>query len=46
MRVRATGSPHSDKFDRALADFAVAYADQNEADYQRFREALEAGELA
>lgn len=35
----------SDKFDKAIAEFASAYADQNEADYQRFMEALEAGEL-
>ena len=27
----------SDKFDHAIADFAVAYADQNEQDYQRLR---------
>ena len=35
----------SDKFDKAIADFADAYAYQNELDYQRFMEALEAGEL-
>ena len=35
----------SDKFDTAIAEFADAYANQNEADYQRFMEALEAGEL-
>lgn len=35
----------SDKFDRAIARFAVAYADQNEADYARFMQALSAGEL-
>ena len=35
----------SDKFDNAIADFATAYADQNERDYQRFMEAREAGEL-
>jgi len=35
----------SDKFDRAIAEFAAAYADQNEADYQRFMAAIEAGEL-
>ena len=32
-------------FDKAIAKFAVAYADQNEADYARFMQALEAGEL-
>ena len=36
----------SDKFDKAIADFADAYAYQNEADYQRFMEAYEAGKLA
>jgi uncharacterized protein (DUF2252 family) len=35
----------SDKFDRAIASFAAAYADQNEADYTRFMQALTAGEL-
>lgn len=35
----------SDDFDRALVKFARAYADQNEADYARFMQALEAGEL-
>ena len=33
------------EFDKAIADFADAYAYQNEADYQRFMEALKAGEL-
>ena len=32
-------------FDKAIAKFAVAYADQNEADYARFMQALETGEL-
>ena len=36
----------SDKFDKAIADFADAYAYQNEADYQCFMEAYKAGELA
>ena len=35
----------SDKFDRAIARFAVAYADQNEADYARFMQALATDEL-
>ncbi len=35
----------SDKFDKAITKFAAAYANQNERDYQRFMEALEAGEL-
>lgn len=33
------------EFDQAIARFASAYADQNEADYQRFMQALDAGEL-
>lgn len=36
---------NSDKFDKAIADFADVYANQNEVDYQRFMKALEAGEL-
>jgi uncharacterized protein (DUF2252 family) len=35
----------SDKFDRAIASFAAAYADQNEADYARFMQALATDEL-
>ena len=34
-----------DTFDQAIAHFARAYADQNEADYTRFMQALESGEL-
>lgn len=33
----------SDKFDRALARFALAYADQNEADYEQFLKRLGKG---
>ena len=36
----------NNKFDKAIAEFAVAYADQNEADYARFMQAYESGELA
>jgi hypothetical protein len=36
----------SDVFDRAIADFAVAYAEQNERDYRALREAVVAGRLA
>jgi uncharacterized protein (DUF2252 family) len=36
----------SDTFDDAVADFAVAYADQNEADYGAFKEATDAGEIS
>jgi len=35
----------SDKFDKAIAQFASKYADQNELDYARFMQALEAGEM-
>ena len=35
----------SDSFDRALASFAEAYADQNERDYHALREAVEAGRV-
>ena len=33
----------ADKMDKALADFAVAYADQNERDYEAFMEAVTLG---
>ena len=36
----------SDSFDRAIATFAAAYADQNERDYQAFAEAVASGRLA
>jgi uncharacterized protein (DUF2252 family) len=35
----------SDKFDRAIAEFSEAYADQNEADYQVVAKARDAGEI-
>jgi hypothetical protein len=35
----------SDVFDRAIADFSTAYADQNERDYQAVVEAVETGRL-
>jgi uncharacterized protein (DUF2252 family) len=35
----------SEKFDHAIADFAVAYAGQNEQDYQRLRQAVSAGRV-
>jgi uncharacterized protein (DUF2252 family) len=34
-----------DKFDRAIAEFSEAYADQNEADYQLLTEAQRTGDL-
>jgi hypothetical protein len=35
----------TDAFDRAIADFSVAYADQNEKDYNAFAAAVESGRL-
>ena len=35
-----------DVFDRAIADFAVAYADQNERDYAAFVGAVDSGRIA
>jgi uncharacterized protein (DUF2252 family) len=35
-----------DRFDRAIADFAVAYADQNERDYEAFAAAVASGRLS
>ena len=32
-------------FDHAIADFAIAYADQNERDYRRLLEAISAGRV-
>jgi uncharacterized protein (DUF2252 family) len=34
-----------DAFDRAMCDFAEAYADQNEADYSEFEKAIKKGQL-
>jgi len=35
----------SNVFDRAIADFAEAYADQNERDYEALREAADSGRI-
>jgi len=35
----------SDTFDRAIADFSAAYADQNERDYQALVDAVKSGRL-
>jgi predicted alpha/beta hydrolase len=35
----------SDKFDRAVTDFATGYADQNERDYQALVDAVDSGRL-
>jgi hypothetical protein len=32
-------------FDHAIADFAIAYADQNQQDYRRLLEAVSAGRV-
>ncbi|KAF2415749.1 hypothetical protein B2K11_18775 [Microbacterium sp. B35-30] len=36
---------HSDRFDHAIAQFASAYADQNDRDYATFAEAVASGRL-
>jgi hypothetical protein len=35
----------SDAFDRAIAEFAIAYADQNERDYRELQDAVANGRL-
>jgi len=35
-----------DAFDRAIADFSAAYADQNERDYETFEKAVRTGRIA
>jgi hypothetical protein len=34
-----------DVFDRAIAEFSAAYADQNERDYEAFKAAVNSGRL-
>jgi hypothetical protein len=34
-----------DRFDRAIADFADRYADQNERDYKAFLKAIKSGQI-
>jgi uncharacterized protein (DUF2252 family) len=41
----ATYLGDSDTFEKAMADFAVRYADQNELDYQAFTAAIDSGRL-
>jgi hypothetical protein len=36
----------NDAFDQAIATFAETYADQNERDYERFRQAAASGRIA
>jgi hypothetical protein len=36
----------ADRFDRAMAEFAESYAEQNDHDYQRLRDAVTSGRLA
>jgi uncharacterized protein (DUF2252 family) len=35
----------SDRFDRAMLEFALAYAEQNDSDYQRLVDAVESGRI-
>ena len=42
----AATSARGDSFDRAMAGFAEAYADQNERDYEALREAGASGRVA
>jgi uncharacterized protein (DUF2252 family) len=42
----ATYLGKSDAFDRAIEDFGVRYADQNDADYRALLEAIDSGRLA
>lgn len=45
-RVKISGYlGKSDKFDKAIADFAVAYADQSERDHETLMRAVRAGKL-
>jgi uncharacterized protein (DUF2252 family) len=37
---------NSDAFDQAIADFSVAYADQNDRDYQAFLTAVKTGQIS
>jgi Uncharacterized protein conserved in bacteria (DUF2252) len=41
----ASSLGQGEKFDRAIAAFSAAYADQNERDYQAFAAAVESGRL-
>lgn len=36
----------SKAFDRAIGEFAVQYADQNDRDYEEFKDAIESGDIA
>jgi hypothetical protein len=35
----------ADTFDRAIGEFAISYADQNELDYRRLVDAVSSGRL-
>ena len=41
----ATYLGSADVFDQAIADFAAAYADQNERDYEALAKAVKSGRL-
>ena len=45
MRRSALRLVAGDMFDRAIAEFSTAYADQNERDYAAFTEAVNSGRL-
>jgi hypothetical protein len=42
---RSPGSSHDDVFDRAIADFAESYAEQNERDHQGLLDAVKIGRI-
>jgi Uncharacterized protein conserved in bacteria (DUF2252) len=43
--ARAVYLGQADAFDRAIAEFSVEYADQNEGDYEAFNAAVNSGRL-
>jgi hypothetical protein len=42
---RSPRSSHDDVFDRAIAEFAESYADQNERDHQALLDAVKTGRI-
>jgi uncharacterized protein (DUF2252 family) len=42
----ATYLGNSDRFDRAILEFSIAYAEQNERDYAKLADAVKAGKIA
>ena len=45
IRVKPQLCLQRPSFDRAIADFSVAYADQNERDYQALLDARDSGRI-